>query len=192
MYVAMAPRQIQASGIGLTALALLFLAPLRVTAAPVFDFTGGDDFFSAGDFALGWAFRTTVPLSIDGLGFWDEGGNGLGDSHQIRLWNGNGSSLLASTTITNASTPVPSASPDGRWLFNNIAPIILPIGDYVLGASFSGGDADHVREGGITPIVLSAIPGVTFVEPRSATGGASFPNMPQPGVVRGYFSRSAS
>jgi len=41
---------------------------------------------------------------------------------------------LAFTTITNASTPVPSTSPDGRWLFKTHRSRCMPSGDYVLGA----------------------------------------------------------
>jgi hypothetical protein len=184
-------RRIDMLRVALTVVILLVVGAGRASGAPILDFTGGALFFSAGNIAFGWEFRTASPITVDSLGFWDEGGNGLVNSHQVRLWSGDGSSLLASTTITNASMPVSSTSPDGRWLFNNISPVVLPIGDYVVGASFVPGSPnpectleDCIRE---ETSLTTTLTGVTFIEPRNGGGGLSFPDTPAPGVVHGYF-----
>jgi hypothetical protein len=84
---------------------------------------------------LGWAFTLTSSITVDGLGVWDSGSNGLGRSIQAGLWTGTGT-LLASTTVTDGSTPVASASASGRWLFNNIPALKLDPGNYLIGSIF--------------------------------------------------------
>jgi hypothetical protein len=123
----------------------LLLPPNQALAEIMLDFTGGAAAPSALYLVFGWEFRTTVSLTIDGLGYWDEGGNGPAYAHQVGLWTGDGSSLLASTTITGASTPVPSTSTDGRWLFNDISPLLIPSGTYVLGALYQTSSTDEIR-----------------------------------------------
>src|SRR5438552_3149843 len=95
----------------LAALALFAPAP-SVRAGVMLDNTGGIAINATADVVGGYLFRVTSSITVSGLGLWDEGGNGLAQNHDVGLWNSNGSILLASTTITNASTPVASASPD--------------------------------------------------------------------------------
>jgi hypothetical protein len=94
--------------------ALLFAeSPGR--AGPILDFTGGIQAFVAIDGTFGWKFRVESPVSIEGLGIFDVGADGLADGHAIGLWTGDGV-LLRAAAITNAdSTPVASASSDGDW-----------------------------------------------------------------------------
>jgi hypothetical protein len=87
--------------------------------------TNGDTF--------GWAFRVSAPITINGLGVWDAGTDGLGvASVPLGLWTAAGG-LLASATATDGSTPVASASANGSWLFEDIAPLTLAPGSYVIG-----------------------------------------------------------
>jgi hypothetical protein len=83
----------------------------------------------------GWAFNVDSPVTIDGIGFWDEGGDGLETTVQAGLWTSTGT-LLASATITDGSTPVASASLSGRWLFESVAVQTLAVGSYVVGGTF--------------------------------------------------------
>jgi len=90
--------------------------------------TNGDTF--------GWAFRVNDPITIDGLGVWDAGADGLGVAGApLGLWTLAGV-LLASATATDGSTPVASASADGLWLFEDIAQLTLAPGSYVIGSVF--------------------------------------------------------
>ena len=85
---------------------------------------------------FGWSFSVRNAIQIDGLGMWDAGTNGLDQpSVQIGLWSGAGA-LLASTTVTDASTQVASANLAGEWLFESIATLTLGPGDYRIGAVF--------------------------------------------------------
>ena len=83
----------------------------------------------------GWQFQVNAPVTVDGLGFFDVNANGLGQSHQVGLWDSNGA-LLAQATISSASAPIASASAAGDWLFESIGPIVLQPGIYVTSAYF--------------------------------------------------------
>ncbi len=85
---------------------------------------------------FGWSFRVINAVSINQLGLWDAGANGLGvASADVGLWDANGS-LLASATVTDASHQVASASTDGEWLFEDINDLMLLPGSYVIGSVF--------------------------------------------------------
>ena len=82
----------------------------------------------------GWDFVLSDTITIDGLGFLDVGSPGLGTDVEVGLWNGSGT-LLASAVITDASTAVPSLA-GIPWLIEDISPLDLAPGTYVLGALF--------------------------------------------------------
>lgn len=84
---------------------------------------------------FGWGFTVLNSITVDGLGVWDAGSDGIGASLPTGLWT-SGGTLLASATLSDADTPVASASSDGRWLFETIAPITLSPGNYLIGAVF--------------------------------------------------------
>jgi hypothetical protein len=109
---------------------------------------------------FGWAFSLSTPVLVDGIGWFDSGADGLGTSVQAGLWTDSGT-LLASATITSSSTVVASASANGDWLFESIAPILLAPGNYLVGGVFFA--TLPVHQFPVTPIT---IPGVTV------TGGA--------------------
>jgi len=160
----------------LTVLLLVFGLANQTKANLTLDFVGGYALSPYGDTIGGWNFNVTSPITVNGLGFWDEGSNGLSGNHDVGLWNGDGTVLLASTTITNASTPAGSTSPDGRWLFNDIQDLILPPGNYFLGATFLDGDPDQAR----LEATESTISGITFIQARQRvfTSSLAFPEEP--------------
>ena len=147
----------------------LFLLPVSSWAnlLPILDITGGGQaVVPLMDAVGGWQFHVTGSITISALGLWDEGSQPLAISHQVGLWT-LGDTLLATATVDNTSTPVASASPDGRWLFTTITPIALAPGDYVLGAVW--GDpligADFFRVNTNAPVTS----GVTFSGARGET-----------------------
>ncbi|HKZ06669.1 MAG TPA: PEP-CTERM sorting domain-containing protein [Methylomirabilota bacterium] len=100
-------------------------------------------------FTIGWGVDVIAPVRVTALGIWDEGSNGLLVSHAVGLWTGAGT-LLASTTIpagSAADIAVPSVQGDGRWLFEDIADLILPVGHYVLGSTSAGDDFRANQDG---------------------------------------------
>lgn len=138
--------------------AVLWLQP-SAQASPVLDISGGSGLLGAGvPFTFGWSFTVNSDIAVDGLGFWDEGSNGLAGSHQVGIWSNTGT-LLTSATITNAGTVVPSASNIGQWVFSPIAPLHLAPGGYVIGATF-GTNTDQGLMGASTLILVS--PEITF------------------------------
>jgi hypothetical protein len=84
---------------------------------------------------FGWGFDVTSSLTVDGIGVWDTGSNGIGTPVQAGLWTSTGT-LLASVSISDSSTPVASASSSGQWLFEDIAQLTLNPGSYLIGSIF--------------------------------------------------------
>jgi hypothetical protein len=169
----------------LTVLLLLFGVVNQVKGYPILDFVGGIAVSPGGDTIGGWEFNVSSPIAVDGLGLWDEGGDGLSGNHAVGLWNSDGTVLLTSTTITNASTPVGSTSPDGRWLFNDIPDLVLLPGTYVLGATFLDNDPDQAR----LEAAATTISTITFIQARQRTSTSSltFPDEPIGLVNDGVF-----
>ena len=121
--------------------ALVMAALPTLNAALVMDLTGGGTPTPCGACGLngttvGWSFTVNSPITIDGLGVWDAGSDGLGvSSVPVGLFTSTGT-LLASATITDLSNSVASASPEGSWLFEYFAPLTLQTGNYLLGSVF--------------------------------------------------------
>ncbi|MBE0658392.1 MAG: PEP-CTERM sorting domain-containing protein [Bryobacteraceae bacterium] len=121
--------------------ALVLAAMPNLNAALGVDLTGGGTPTSCGSCGVngatvGWSFSVNSPITIDGLGVWDAGSNGLGvSSVPVGLFTSTGT-LLASVAVTDLSASVASASPEGSWLFEYFAPLTLTAGDYVIGNVF--------------------------------------------------------
>lgn len=121
--------------------ALVLAALPNLNAAIVMDLTGGGTPTSCGGCGIngatvGWSFTVNSPVTIDGLGVWDAGSNGLGvSSVPVGLFTSTGT-LLATVAVTDLSASVASASPEGSWLFEYFAPLTLTAGNYVIGSVF--------------------------------------------------------
>jgi hypothetical protein len=154
------------------------------------DFTGTTANSFLAELTFGWSFTANQTILVDGLGFFDDElrtGPDLNQDHLVSLWTDDGTeTLLAQTTITNASTPVASTAEGGEWLFNNIAPVVLAPGQYVIGAFDPGctgtADCDDIR----FLDTATTSPLITFGEARDASGNA-FPNRSNPLRNDGYF-----
>lgn len=152
------------------------------------DFTGTAANSFLFDLTFGWSFTANQSIVVDGLGFFDDElrtGADLRQDHLVSLWDIQGV-LLAQTTITNASTAVASTAVGGEWLFNDISPVTLTAGDYVIGAYDPACtnilDCDDIRFFG------SAItsPLITFIEALDVSGNG-FPTSSIPSRNDGYF-----
>lgn len=124
---------------------------------------------------FGWSFKVTSPIKVDGIGAWDSGADGIGPAIQAGLWNESGS-LLASVTISNASSPEPSNG-NGQWLFENITMQTLQPGTYFTGLTFF--DSTPLAQIGTA---FTTIPEVTYLNGTRSNAGADsgllFPNSP--------------
>lgn len=128
---------------------------------------------------IGWAFDVTAAITVDGIGVFDLGADGIGTAVQAGLWStsASGNLLLTSATVSDASAS--EASGGGgltRWLFETIPALTLEPGRYVVGNhAFDGKPSFYfpiVPIGGVT-----TIPEITFVEAREnlINSGFSFP-----------------
>ena len=112
--------------------------------APFFAISGGTTTFNgAKGNSAGYSFTVTGTKTVAALGFWDEGGDGLANSHGVGLWTDAGS-LLTSVNVTNTSGTI-YGSADGNWRTELITPLVLKAGVYRLGTFYNGNDADAIR-----------------------------------------------
>ena len=89
----------------------------------------------------GWAFVNTGndSIVITALGVFDEGGDGLANSHEVGVWTYFGDRLLAAASVPAGTE---AALLDG-YRYVPLPPLIIPphmLG--VIGAAYSAGDAD--------------------------------------------------
>ncbi|MDX2035309.1 MAG: hypothetical protein SFX72_01560 [Isosphaeraceae bacterium] len=152
----------------LACIALVFAASAQ--AGVIADFTGGIPASPSGDTVGGWEFEVSSAVSLSGLGFWDEGADGLVSRHSVGLFDANGTPL-ATVVVSSASTAVASTSIDGQWLFESITPIILQPGIYVLAATFLDQDADAARI--VTPADITTIAEITVTRALQETNTSS-------------------
>lgn len=93
----------------------------------------------------GYAFSLTQPTTLTSLGVWDRGADGLAEAHEVGIWTSSGV-LQGSVTVPlgTGGTLVPSADAVNGWRFASIADLPLAIGDYVIGAAYSGTNTDDI------------------------------------------------
>jgi hypothetical protein len=109
------------------------------------DFTSVTTDFSNGSWSLGWSFNVLNPFSVNQLGFYDDLGNGLAESHEVGLWDPFGT-LLASATVPSGT----GSTLMGFFRMVNIAPITLSAGlDYRI-AAVSGSERYTWDPNGLT------------------------------------------
>jgi hypothetical protein len=154
--------------------ATLVSAPLNAQTLGM-DFVGGLSGTPIELQTLGWQFNLANTRSVTSLGLFDIGFNGFSESHQVGIWTTSGT-LLASATVTNASTAVASTSSEGRWMFTALGSVLtLGPGSYIVGADYFT-NADRVMTGVES---LSGDPDVSFVDGRfteNPTAGFDFPD----------------
>lgn len=113
------------------ALALaLMVMPGAAQAQLGVDFTSATG-FTNNAWSLGWSFTVNNPFTVTALGFYDDGQDGLGESHDVGLWT-SGGTLLASATVTNGNTLT------SFWRFASITPLALGTGSYVIAGTTGG------------------------------------------------------
>jgi hypothetical protein len=132
--------------------------------------------YSNGQYTLGWSFDVAQPITVTGLGVFDSGKDGLSVPLAVGLWD-SGGTLLASTTV-----PAGTAGTLANWFrFEDIAPLNLPIGSYVVGAE----SLDELYTWDPASFVVG--PDVTFTGDRFVSGGGlAFP-VEGSGGVSGWF-----
>lgn len=108
-------------------------------------------------------------------------GDGLLQAHDVGLWSGDGSQLLASVLVpsgTGATLVSSSANvggvPQGGWRFVDLlTPVVLTPGSYLIGAFYSGSADDYLftLNSNIASRITS-LSGISVTGGRSSPGGA--------------------
>lgn len=117
------------------------LVAAEASAVPAITFTGGETTTAFGGRTLGYAFSTNSSIRITALGYWDEGSNGLTDSHEVGIWNSDGSTLLASAVVPSGTGGVL----DSGFRFVAITPVILSAGQSFLAGGFNSDNDAVIR-----------------------------------------------
>ena len=123
---------------------------------------------------LGYSLNLSGPRVVTGLGFWDEGDDGIAP-HEVGLWDNANGQLLAQAVVDNSGLSYSSQQSGGAWIFQRLlAPVLLDPGQYVLGAVFRSDGTDAYRTGtAANPLTLQLAPGLTFGTALSSAEGAA-------------------
>ena len=118
-----------------------------------------------GPFTLGWQFQVNNNITVTQLGVFDDALNGLGQSHEVGIWDSLGN-LLTSTTV-GAGT---SGTLINQFRYANTAAANLTAGEtYTIGAVWLDG-TDPMIFGNTTN--FNTDPSITFLNSSFVNGGS--------------------
>lgn len=153
------------------------------TSVPAFDVKTEDFWFV--EFALqktngmyGWTFDTVSPVTVTAIGWYDDGLDGLRQTHEIGLWNYSPAQtgmLLTQLTISSGT----NTALDGFYRKMELPEALtLEAGSYVVAGTYDDFDADPVM------FVNTSLPHPPHIpgDPRIAVGG---PAVSEGGGFRG-------
>ena len=165
----------------LVAVALVVIPSLHADIFGVtFDNTTGAQTFVGDPSTLGWEFTLSGSIQVNDLAFYDDGGNGLLDSHELGLWDSNGTLLASGTVLAGTASPLVN-----QWREIAVSPVQLGPGNYFIGALFLDGK-DPVWSPPFTPTGFASAPGVTYDQATFADG-STLSNPSTPVGSSGYF-----
>jgi hypothetical protein len=105
------------------------------------------------DQTWGWGFHVVSPITVTDVAWYDASGDGLSNSHRIGLWkiaSQSGNPGPSDQDLLGSGLVIPSgtiAELDGPWRKIAIpsGPLILPVGDYLLGGENNANSTDPVK-----------------------------------------------
>ena len=124
--------------------------------------------FDSDFFTLGFEFTVNTPMSLNALGVYDSGKDGLAAPANVGLWLNNGA-LLTSTVVPSGS----GGGLDGFFRYAAVAPISLAPGVHYVVGSFLTGDlasSFNTGQGGAATVD----PHVTIVMDRFSPFDSAF------------------
>ncbi len=131
-------------------------------------------------FTIGYKFIVgSNNLTVSSLGTWDgDATDGLAASHDVGIWNADGSTLLGSVTVPAGT----GATKIGSWRYVDLSSAVTLFAntEYVIGSAVLG-DSYHgslIAPAALPDFPVFSTPNVNFVH-RSAVAGAAlaFPNI---------------
>ena len=153
--------------IGFPALILLCVCTVwsSLAQAAAIDLTEIIFEYDGSTWTLGWKFSVTAPTSVEALGVYDSGQDGLAGPAQVGLWLASGGAPLVQTTIAAGT----DAALDGYFRFAPVSSTALTPGiEYIVGAHL---DSDATSLFGGNGIVD---PRVSVIDARYSTLGPGF------------------
>ena len=138
------------------------------------DFAAPGPLIINGPYTVGFEFAVNTPIAVSGLADWNPTAGG----NEVGLWNVSGT-LLASADVTTSSPTIGNADLN----YTAIAPVVLSVGDYYVGAVAYSGESLTWNVSGMT-----TIPQITYLTPEYAVGATlTFPTAGAGGATTGYF-----
>lgn len=131
-------------------------------------------------FTIGWQFTVLTPISVTALGFFDANLNGLASSHRVGMWNSAGTLLGDGTVEGGTTSPLTN-----QFRYDTIAPLLLGIGTYQIGAMFANGNDALVNTG--AAINFADAPEINFIGATFTAGGGLNNPTVSGGPAPGYF-----
>ena len=122
---------------------------------------------TAGNFdqTVGWEFNVLSPITVTGLGWYNQGANGLELSHMVGIWSSTGTLLASATVAAGTTDPL-----DGLFRTVAITPIVLQPGEFIIaGENFLAGSDDLAFD--VTPTTDASI---SFVAGRYSAADNMF------------------
>ncbi|MGE0470663.1 MAG: DUF4082 domain-containing protein [Nitrospira sp.] len=164
--------------VGFLAIGILlcfFFRPSSASAAAI-DLTQIDFEYDSSAWTLGWKFSVTAPTSVEALGIYDSGQDGLAGPAQVALWLASGGTPLVQTTVATGT----DAALDGFFRFAPVTSTTLSPGvEYIVGAHLDGDVATALFGGnGLVDPRVSVID----VRYSSFGSGFGFPDQTDPGT----------
>lgn len=133
---------------------------------------------ASSDSTRGFAFDTSIAFTVTHLAFYDFGGDGLGASHEVGLWDPSGTLLVSAVVGSGTSAPL---SEDGLWRMVDIEDFVIPAASgYVVAASFTA-NSDHQFSN-----APGTINGITYVGGRGINNNTSVLTYPTSTFSVGY------
>ncbi len=130
--------------------------------------------------SVGWSFNVTNAITLNALGWYDQGQDGLSVAHTVGIWN-SGGTLLASVVVP-AGTTGPLI---GVYRTASITSVILSPGNgYVVGGENFSTSTDRLA----LSVTQSVDPNIVFVDARFGPQGSGFvlPNSVAAGITGFY------
>ena len=153
--------------IGFPALILLCVCTVwsSLAQAAAIDLTEIIFEYDGSTWTLGWKFSVTAPTSIEALGVYDSGQDGLAGPAQVGLWLASGGAPLVQTTIAAGT----DAALDGYFRFAPVSSTALTPGiEYIVGAHLDGDATSLFGGNGIVD------PRVSVIDVRYSSFGSGF------------------
>ena len=142
-------------------------APAAAASAPAITFNEASGVSGTNqNQTVGWQFDVLVPVVVTGLGWFDQGANGLGTAHTVGIWAPNG------TLLTSVVVPAGTGAPlDGQYRIADIPDILVPVGTgYII-----GGENFSISNDRLVANALQVVdPRIHFVDATYSLVGSGF------------------